>query len=212
MGIWNQLVCCLLGTSGHCPSKYAPRIGYSTDGEFITKVNGFLSLSQSKRVPLSATVSILPDSIQNPLAHSVCPERTYNESSNAGNWCHLCLPAGQLSSNHLEKNERGFITWIPLALIETTKLGKQLCGDHFELSTPRIVCRQAYPSNHATSSPEKHYQINLYNEFFLMPFLSFRIGLLTIQLTPVLLAFYVFSQLSVLILRVVAPFQLSLLM
>ena len=46
--------------------------------------------------------------------------------------------------------------------------------------------------------------------FFPILFLSFKKGLLTIPLTPLLLAFYVFAQVSVLILRVVAPFHLSL--
>ena len=49
--------------------------------------------------------------------------------------------------------------------IERTQLGKQLQWDHFKLSTPRIVHRQAHQSNPAMSSPEEHYWITLYNEF-----------------------------------------------
>ena len=49
--------------------------------------------------------------------------------------------------------------------IETTQLGQQLQGGQFELSTPRIVHRQAYRSNPATSSPEEHFRITLFNEF-----------------------------------------------
>ena len=49
--------------------------------------------------------------------------------------------------------------------IETAQLGQQLHGDQFELSTPRIVGRQAHRSNPATSSPEEYFRITLFNEF-----------------------------------------------
>ena len=68
---------------------------------------------------------------------------------------------------------------------ETTQLGQQLHGDQFELSTPRTVGWQVHRSNPETSSPEDYFQITLFDEF-LMLFLSLRIGLLTIQLIPLL--------------------------
>lgn len=47
---------------------------------------------------------------------------------------------------------------------ETTKLGQQLHGDHFELSRPRIVGRQMHRSNPEISDPED-FQITLHHEF-----------------------------------------------
>ena len=49
--------------------------------------------------------------------------------------------------------------------IETTQLGQQLHRDEFELSTPRIVSRQAHRSIPATSSPKEYFRITLFNEF-----------------------------------------------
>ena len=43
---------------------------------------------------------------------------------------------------------------------ETTKLGQQLHGDHFELSTPRIVGQQVHRSNPAVSSVEDYFRID----------------------------------------------------
>ena len=48
---------------------------------------------------------------------------------------------------------------------ETTQLGKQLHGDQFELSAPRIVGRQLHRSNPETSSPEQYFRITLFDEF-----------------------------------------------
>ena len=49
--------------------------------------------------------------------------------------------------------------------VETTKLGQQLHGDHFELCRPRIVGRQVHRSNPEISSPEDYFRITLYDEF-----------------------------------------------
>ena len=48
---------------------------------------------------------------------------------------------------------------------KTTNLGQQLHGDHFELSTPRIVGRQMQRSNPDISNPEDYFRITLYHEF-----------------------------------------------
>ena len=48
---------------------------------------------------------------------------------------------------------------------ETTTLGQQLHGDHFELSTPRILGRQVHRSNSAVSSAEDYFRITLFDEF-----------------------------------------------
>ena len=48
---------------------------------------------------------------------------------------------------------------------ETIKLGQQLHGEHFELSTPRIVGRQVHRSNPPVSSAEDNFRITLFDEF-----------------------------------------------
>ena len=48
---------------------------------------------------------------------------------------------------------------------ETIKLGQELHGDLFELSTPRIMGRQVHRSNPAVSSPEDYFRITLFDEF-----------------------------------------------
>ena len=48
---------------------------------------------------------------------------------------------------------------------EAQKLGKDLHGQDFELSRPRIVRHQMHRSNPETSSPEEHYRVTLYDEF-----------------------------------------------
>ena len=48
---------------------------------------------------------------------------------------------------------------------EAAKLGQQLNGDQFELSTPRIAGRQAHRSNPTTSTPEEYYRITMFEEF-----------------------------------------------
>lgn len=48
---------------------------------------------------------------------------------------------------------------------ETTQLGKDLHGNAFQLSQPRIVGSQIYRSNVQTPSVEDYYRITVYNEF-----------------------------------------------
>ena len=47
----------------------------------------------------------------------------------------------------------------------TTKLGKDLHGEQFELQKPRVVGRQAHRSNPDVSSVEDYFRITLYHEF-----------------------------------------------
>ena len=48
---------------------------------------------------------------------------------------------------------------------ESTRIGKQLHGDQFELTLPRISGRQQYRSNPPSSTAEEYYRITLYDEF-----------------------------------------------
>ena len=47
----------------------------------------------------------------------------------------------------------------------TTKLGKDLHGEQFELKKTRVVGRQDHRSNHDVSSVEDYFRITLYHEF-----------------------------------------------
>ena len=48
---------------------------------------------------------------------------------------------------------------------EATTLGKQLNGESFEHSTPRLAGRQLHRSNPPTSTPEDYFRITFYDEF-----------------------------------------------
>ena len=48
---------------------------------------------------------------------------------------------------------------------ESTKISKQLHGDQFELTIPRLSGRQRHRSNPPSSTPEEYYRTTLYNEF-----------------------------------------------
>ena len=48
---------------------------------------------------------------------------------------------------------------------EAARIGKQLYGDQFELTTPRLSGRQRHRSNPPSSTPEEYYRITLYDEF-----------------------------------------------
>ena len=48
---------------------------------------------------------------------------------------------------------------------EAQKLVKDLHGQNFELSRPRIVRHQMHGSNPETFSPKEHYRVTLYDEF-----------------------------------------------
>ena len=59
------------------------------------------------------------------------------------------------------RSERGFSE----IYFETTKLGKDLHGEHFELSMPRVNRRQMHRSNILAQSAEEYFRITIYNEF-----------------------------------------------
>ena len=59
------------------------------------------------------------------------------------------------------RSERGFSR----IFIEATKLGKDLHGEDFELSMPRVNRRQMHHSNVQVQSAEEYFRITIYNEF-----------------------------------------------
>ena len=48
---------------------------------------------------------------------------------------------------------------------EASKIGKQLHGDLYEVTTPWLSARQVHCSNPPSSTPEEYYKICLYDEF-----------------------------------------------
>jgi len=63
---------------------------------------------------------------------------------------------------------------------EATKIGKQLHGDDFQLTMPRLSGRQLHRSNPPSSTAEDYYRISIYDEFLPTLLPSLRRGLLTI--------------------------------
>ena len=47
---------------------------------------------------------------------------------------------------------------------EATKIGKQLHGEEFELSKPRLSGRMVRRSNPPSSTPEDYYRVTLYDD------------------------------------------------
>ena len=52
-----------------------------------------------------------------------------------------------------------------LRVLEATRIGKLLHGDHFELIKLRLLGRQMYRSNPPSSTTEEYYRITLCDEF-----------------------------------------------
>ena len=48
---------------------------------------------------------------------------------------------------------------------EALRIGRQLHGDTFQLTSPRFAKQQQHRSNPPSSTPEEYYRITLYNEF-----------------------------------------------
>ncbi len=48
---------------------------------------------------------------------------------------------------------------------EATKMAKQINGDEYQLTTPRVSGRQKHRSNPPSSTPEEYYRISLCDEF-----------------------------------------------
>ena len=112
----------------------------------------------------------------------------------------------------LKKMREDSSSQFQLLFTETIKLGQQLHGDQFELSTPRIVGRLLNRSNPGTSSSDDYFRITLFDEF-----LSHVISQLQHRFVDnpahfiALGLLYLLSSVCVFMLTVMASFQLSLL-
>ena len=135
-----------------------PELGtdWSWDGETITKANGFLYQLQSSTflVAFQTLLQVLQAlrkltvKLQMQAIDVVYAYKMVNSVVSV-------LKALRNDSTHEFKKQ----------FTEATKLGKQLHGDDFILSKPRLTGRQAYRSNPPSSTAEDYYRITLYDEF-----------------------------------------------
>ena len=65
----------------------------------------------------------------------------------------------------LKSMRRNSVAEFRKQLAEATKIGKQLHGEEFELSQPRLSGCMAHRSNLPLSAPEAYYSVILYDEF-----------------------------------------------
>ena len=129
---------------------------WSWDGDTITKANGFLYQIQSSSLLIS--FKILTQVLY------ILRELTVKLQMQANDVVHAYKQTGFIVST-LKSMRQDSACEFKKIFAETTKLGQQLHGDHFELCRPRIVGRQVHRSNPETSSPEDYYRITLYDEF-----------------------------------------------
>ena len=172
---------------------------WNWDGETVTKANGFLFQlpSPSFLIAFKLLLCIL----------YVLRELTVKLQMQAIDVTYAYQQVTSVVST-LKKMREDSSSQFHLIFTETTKLGQQLHGDQFELSTPRIVGRQVHRSN---PSPEDYFRVTLFHEFLSHVVSQLEDRFVIFQHIPLLLAFFIFSQVSVFVLRVTASFQLSLL-
>ena len=126
------------------------------DGDSITKANGFLYQLQSSSflIAFKVLVRIL----------YVLRELTVKLQMQAIDVTYAYQQVTSVISTLKQMREDSESQFHSL-FTETIKLGQQLHGEHFELSTPRIVGRQVHRSNPAVSSAEDYFRITLFDEF-----------------------------------------------
>ena len=129
---------------------------WNWDGESITKANGFLFQLQSPSFLIAFKI----------LLHILyfLRELTVKLQMQAVDVTYAYRQVTSVVST-LKKMREDASSQFQLLFTETTQLGQQLHGNHFELSTPRIVGRQVHRSNPETSSPEDYFRITLFDEF-----------------------------------------------
>ena len=129
---------------------------WSWDGDTITKANGFLYQTQSPSFLISFKILTQVLHILRELTMKI--QMQANDVVYA--YKQVCSVVSTLQG--MREDSEGEFKKI---FAETTKLGQQLHGDHFEFSTPRIVGRQMHRSNPEISDPEDYFRITLYHEF-----------------------------------------------
>jgi len=139
---------------------------WSWDGETITKANGLLFQLQSSSFLVS--FQILVQVLQ------ILREVTLKLQMKAVD----VVYAYKMVST-LKAMRRNLTTEFKKQFAEATKIGKQLHGDDFQLTMPRLSGRQLHRCNPPSSTAEDYYRISMMS-FCPTLLLSLRRGLLTI--------------------------------
>ena len=136
---------------------------WNWDGETITKANGFLFQLQSSSFLIC--FKILLEIFQN------LRSLTIKLQMQAIDVVYAYKEVQSVISTLKGMRERSSSEFKNI-FSEAQKLGKDLHGQDFELSRPRIVRHQMHRSNPETSSPEEHYRVTLYDEFVIRELLE----------------------------------------
>ena len=129
---------------------------WSWDGETITRANGFLFQLQSSQFLTSFQILLQVLQILREVTIKLQSKAT--DVVSAYKLVSKVVPTlKSIRSNSVVEFKKQFA--------EAMRIGKQLHGDQFELTTPRISGRQRNRSNPPSSTPEEYYRITLYDEF-----------------------------------------------
>ena len=129
---------------------------WSWDGDTVTKANGFLFQLQSPSFLIC--FKILLEILQSLRSLTLKLQMQTIDVVYAYKQVKSVLSS-------LKKMRESSTEEFSKVFTETLKLGRELHGEDFELTIPRIVRQQAHRANHETSSPEEYYHVSLYNEF-----------------------------------------------
>lgn len=129
---------------------------WSWDGETITEANGFLFQLQSSSflVAFQLIVQVL----------QILREVTIKLQMKAVDVVYAYKIVKKVMST-LKAMRRNSATEFKKQFAEATKIGKQLHGDDFQLTMPRLSGRQLHRSNPPSSTAEDYYRVSIYNEF-----------------------------------------------
>ena len=150
------------------------RCDWNWDGETIAKASGFLHHIESPSFLI--TFKILLEVLAN------LRGLTLKLQMQAGDVFYAYKQVTAIVDSLKEmrrKSERGFTRIFK----EATKLGKDLHGEDFDLSMPRINRRQVHRSNVQTQSAEDYFRITIYNEFLSHVISELQVDLWTAKVT-----------------------------
>ena len=126
------------------------------DGETITKANGFLFQLQSSLFLVSFQILVQ--------VFHILKELTIKLQLKAIDVVSAYKLVNNVVSRFKSMRANSVIEF-KKQFEEAARIGKQLHGDQFELTTPRLSGRQRHRSNPPSSTPEEYYRITLYDEF-----------------------------------------------
>ena len=129
---------------------------WSWDGDTVTKANGFLFQLQSPTFLIC--FKILLEVLQS------LRSLTLKLQMRAIDVLYAYKQIQSVISS-LKKMRESSTEEFSKIFTETLALGRELHGECFELTRPRLVRQQAHRSNHEASSPEEYYRFSMYNEF-----------------------------------------------